>query len=410
MVAFLAACGGDGPVAPPMAPPPAPGSVVTLAFCTNNAPRLVAMQDGAAGTWTRVSPFAGSTYRLTFQQDRGAVAFVDSTSALNTYVTYGTVGELRNVGAAVASGRCGRFSMTSSVAGLPSGQIALLSVPGRAVRATGVGPVSFVDMFNGAPVVTGYRAAENSFLANRIVVRRNVVFFPDGSVPPFDFDAADAVEPVNATVLLGCCADPDLIISTVLQVGNAASDVRQLTPRYRWFGNSFLGVQGLPADRLAPEETQAVRLELNSATQSRVTYLHFRTLQQLPIGPPPALTVPSFTRVASAPYARVRLQVESQPEYGRSMNVVYSQPGRAWVLRVSAAYLGARPARWELTMPDLTPINGFNPAWGLNAAPIEWTIFPTGGADPWFDGNPQDGLVRTEGFLQAQPGSPSVIP
>jgi hypothetical protein len=65
--------------------------------------------------------------------------------------------------------------------------------------------------------------------------------------------------------------------------------------------------------------------------------------------------------------------MDAQPAYGTAAVAEisaggYSPLGRSIELAVTSAYLGAAPAKWSLTMPDLTTAQGFDPQWTMQTA------------------------------------------
>ena len=80
----------------------------------------------------------------------------------------------------------------------------------------------------------------------------------------------------------------------------------------------------------------------------------------------PALSTPTITKLTPVQPIRYGAQLASQAEYGGAATISVAQVARnTFSVQVSSAYLGAVPAIWDLTIPDLTGVDGWNPAWEL---------------------------------------------
>ena len=90
-----------------------------------------------------------------------------------------------------------------------------------------------------------------------------------------------------------------------------------------------------------------------------------------------------MTRVTESPYLRPRVQLASQVSYGRVASARFYQVGLAVTVTVSAGYLGATPATWDIELPDFSSVDGWSAAWGLDPGRnLQWDIVAEGGANP----------------------------
>ena len=88
--------------------------------------------------------------------------------------------------------------------------------------------------------------------------------------------------------------------------------------------------------------------------------------------------------------------------------VGYEQNFDYITLAVTAAYLGGTPATWVIEFPDLTSVEGWDPAWGLSESPaIVWTVAAEGGVDRSLGDVIHDGDVAMSASVRGGAGSES---
>jgi hypothetical protein len=81
----------------------------------------------------------------------------------------------------------------------------------------------------------------------------------------------------------------------------------------------------------------------------------------------------------------MRARVDAQAEYPSAARILfYQEPAandtRATYVQVSSAYLGGTPTSWDIAIPDLSGLTGFNNAWmPVTASPTLWQLFAFGG-------------------------------
>ena len=102
-----------------------------------------------------------------------------------------------------------------------------------------------------------------------------------------------------------------------------------------------------------------------NATATRMSYGFFRAATDRTVSLGAALAPATVTSVATAPYARLRVQLASQADYNAFATATFAQSTRQATISASAAYFGGTPATWDLAVPDLAGVAGFDPTWGL---------------------------------------------
>ena len=80
-------------------------------------------------------------------------------------------------------------------------------------------------------------------------------------------------------------------------------------------------------------------------------------------------------------FRSLRARFTPQSDYDRATSIAY-QEGATTIVAVSmtAAYAGANAAGYELIIPDLSQVAGFDPAWALRPAEeLRWGASRIGG-------------------------------
>jgi hypothetical protein len=131
--------------------------------------------------------------------------------------------------------------------------------------------------------------------------------------------------------------------------------------------------------------------------------VYFRSLvdRSLRLGDP--MMEPTFSTIASDATLRLRARLLSQVDYDQATSAVYSQPTRNVFVAVTmtSAY-AALVGGYDLDVPDLTSVAGFDAGWALApGALINWTATRTGGTAP-LDRSvfPHDGATRRTAVTQ----------
>lgn len=398
LCATLVAC-SDDPVAPPTTSNPK--TSVSIAYCAATAPVLVAFRDGD-GSWEREP--ANGTSRQTFQHefasDRAAMASVTPVldgQFMVLRVVYGKPAELTMETDTLSTECITETPKTfrGTIAGVDETQGAIVSFGpfGRTSIQPRLG-LDFVmeDVPNGPQDLLAVRTARGES-PSRLILRRNLDL-PNGSVmPTLDFDSAEAFDVVSPTVTLENLRGEPAVSSTALFTRHAnftlplpASSSASATQSY----------VSLPGDKLVDGDVQHLHVSTGGPT-FRSTDVFFRqpTDRAVRLGDP--IAAPTITTVASQPALRPRARFDAQPDYDQLTYVVYEQSDRPTFVVVSmTASYAAQNGGYELDVPDLTMVPGFDPEWTLRpGVPTAWNANRIGGTLP-----PGRVIVPTDGALR----------
>ncbi|MCC7054269.1 MAG: hypothetical protein IT355_13465 [Gemmatimonadaceae bacterium] len=377
--------------------PPAIGSGIAVAYCAEDAPVWVAQQDGA-GAWTRVLPTTGSTYHINFASGRGGLAVVDTVfNSPLVDVIYLTTADLTEYAATVNTGGCGSKTVTVPFTGATTAQRKSIGIgyANASINANTPASGTFqLDLVAPGPQVllatTRNGSAPDQPL--RVVMRRDVNIPAGGTGASIDFASSEAFTPETASVAITGLTTGDQQDGYVHFNGSRGSALAELF--YAFDVPGTWRYYALPASRLNTGELQQLLTSVVSGDQleTRTVMRYFRSAAAASLTLPPRLSVPTVTRLASAPYGRGRAALTSQPEYDRWVQATFSTAPRHNSVLVTAGYAGASlPATWDIQMPDLSGVTGWNNAWGLTTAPFAWSVSAAGGshhqlASPLADG------------------------
>jgi hypothetical protein len=372
---------------------PGPGTSVTIAFCPGSEPDWLAFQDGD-GTWTRAQPtISGSrtTYQNTFSSDHGAVAtarvFAHGVSSVS--VQYGLPAELAIVGDTNPL-QCGGpvpFALLGSVAGIDTTNEEAQISAGLELRTTAPhgadNTFALLGLSPGPQEILAARVTRldpTTVVVSRLILRR-VGDLPDSTtLPVFDFNSDESFAPIISTVTIAGLGPEGAMVNTLLRTAHSQSvvsfgvgDMQAATRDYR----------AVPEEQLAPGDLEILSALSGPVTTTdfRSTALYFRSTvpQTLTLGP--VVTPPTFSTVATTPALRLRAHFVAQSAYDQRTTIAFQQGTTTLVsVAMTAAYAALTGAGYDLVIPDLSQVPGFDPTWALRAGTSTlWTASRTGG-------------------------------
>ena len=347
---------------------------VTLDFCASDAPLFFAYQNDGE-EWTTIVPDANASVffkatervAIALTRVRRGTTGLPLTGAYITNVLYVMTDELQPLNRVTCTNEFGAKAINGGFAGLNTGDGGVVSL--HVIPFT-------VNSF--APTFRGVRKPDQGALdlvASRrvggepmsFIVRRGLDVPNEGAVAPLDFNSSEAVpvelHPYSVTGLRNV---NDLFFAdfwTGAMPGRLPS-YQQLAFRFAPALTAMGTFRAVPASLLMPGDRHELTIRTGfNADYSGVTSV-FRNgaPQTLAIGP--SLIVPTFEPVAGAASPRFRATVASQAEYGATARLIATQ-SNVYTVEVTAAYHGGTPAAWELVIPDLTALPGWDAAWNF---------------------------------------------
>jgi hypothetical protein len=370
--------------------PSGTGNVV-FTFCGDTGlPLWVAYQDGD-GPWTRVQG-TGHVYAFQVNAARGGVAWVTREDGFaQTNVFLQSREELITYGAGQCAVEGELKTVNGSVSGLGQTEFAFVSMGGASATAMGFTGGAFTlenvppgpqDLVAGRAVLSG-----TSLSLDRILVRRNLDPADGSTLPPLNFQT-EGFAPATATATVNGLAAGEETVAVSALVTERGSIAPFLN--FEFSGNTT-AFAGLPSDRLAAGDLHWLNVVAVGSTQgssvqppdTRQVAQIFREVGNRTVTLGPAMTPPTVSSVQGGANARLRGEYAIQgAEYNRWWFFTYQQPSREVGVTIGAsrAWQGSSNTL-VLTLPDFSPVQGWDAAWGLQAGTSTiWTGTATGWA------------------------------
>jgi hypothetical protein len=405
----------------------------TWEFCTaSETPLWMAIQDGATGTWTRVTP-TGTRFQFNITQARGGVAFVTGESSgsvatvggalatrlsamlqqemlLRNRVTrttagayasaavdgfqlaivYGTQQELNASGTSRCLPGTGK-TVTGTVAGLSQFQSALISLGPSSGSASSATPAyTLTNVPDGALDLIASRLSIDittfAFTVDKLIMRRAQTFANNAAIPVLDFGAAEAFDPVQPNMTINNLGTDVAFVATSFftATGSGSSGASLFATGLPAAGP--FKYYGVPSNRLINGDLHlafAVAMtSQTSADQFRYAGLYFKEPTDRAVTLGPALTAPTVSTAATAPYVRFRATGPIQTNYNKNISATFTQSNtttyRTVSITATEGYLTGM-TNYDFTVPDFTGVAGWDNNWGPKTGiETNWTIVGTG--------------------------------
>jgi hypothetical protein len=328
------------------------------------------------------------TFHLELRSNRGAIATERTRSRLTALsVQYGAPEELATVGdtSAAHCGSAASLTLLGTVTGLAADEFAMIHASFNALDLVAPPGMDFslTSLPAGAHDVLATRITRvpGGDVVTRLILRRDVDL-PDGAtLPAIDFNAPEAFAPVLASVTVAGMAPAGASVNTSLRTANLQSV---------WsFGTSATnapatrGYFAIPESRLQSGDLQILTAQANPTTepQFRTAMLYFRAPvdQTITLGAP--ISAPDLSVVSTAPALRLRARFPMQSDYDRQTAISFQQGDNTIVgVAMTATYAALHATGYDLSIPDLSPIPGFDTAWALRpSTPVFYVMYRIGG-------------------------------
>lgn len=364
---------------------------VNWTFCDPASfPLWFAVQNGT-GAWTRITPTGTINRVFSFSVGaNGGVAYaqtLEGTSGVQVTVQYLTAAEM-GAGALTECqiNRAGK-TLNGTVANVAAGQIGFISVGNGTATVNGPATTySITDAADGVTDLVGVRAALNqqtfSFTPDRGVIRRNVNYPANSSIPLVDFQGAESFPVASANYTVANANGEQVVVVGSFLTNNGIAGTFAFPSLS---GGSVQTVYGVPSAQTQAGDLHQVLVTAftgtGSVTSSRIFAQYNRNLENRTITLGPVLTQPTITPLGSSPYARWTASGTWQAEYGDAIGVSFTQQAsnaNAWTVTVSRSYAGSG-GTFSLSVPDFSGVAGFNNSWGMASGSTNWSLTASGG-------------------------------
>jgi hypothetical protein len=317
-----------------------------------------------------------------------ANAYAANSLALNfnLSIVYGTQAELNAQGTSRCLPGTGK-TVNGTVANVSATQNASISLGSASASASGAStsfrltdvPDGALDLIAGRTTTT-INGANFTIALDKLIIRRGVNAANNSTLPVLDFGAAEAFDPAQANITIGNLGSevgfPLTSYFTAAGSGTAGAALSSFNlPSAGPF--KYYGVP--TAKQAAGDLHVAIAFAFpnqQTTDQARFAGLYFKDPTDRTVTLGAALTAPTVSVVASAPYARLRATGPLQATYNKFVNISYTQgtAARGASITASEGYLTGL-ANYDFTIPDFTAVAGWDNNWGLKAgASTAWTV------------------------------------
>jgi hypothetical protein len=345
-----------------------------LAFCASELPVWFAYQN-EGGAWTRVQSNASNAFEFD-ATPRVAVAFTyDFGNSFFTDVYYTTADEIRPLSGIACTETLGTKNVTGAVADVPIGSQARVSLSGAndVVTAPATGYALDGIAVNPQDLVAHREViGTSSDTPNRVIIRRALDPVHNSVLQALDFGTEGQAIATHTASIAGLVSGEQNTIDIEFSTAAGTSHTLYLSPV---FTNSSQTLYGVPSN--LTQAGDAHRIDLNvDGTSSYRTVVHWTRLpgdKAFSLGP--ALTQPTVTKVASAPYARLRTSLPAQPDYDDFVTAFFIQNTRSVFVTVTASYVDGPIGEWQNEVPDFSAAGGYPGGAELqNTTTTDWNV------------------------------------
>ncbi|HJQ19915.1 MAG TPA: hypothetical protein VJ867_06155 [Gemmatimonadaceae bacterium] len=356
---------------------------LSVVFCASDIPTWFAYKNEGF-EWQRVSPTSNAfTFDAT---DHVSIAYVYSDATGNDV----TVFSASRAELAASNDRdcSGPKSLSGSVANVGSTQAARIVMGTSSTVAAANGPFTLTNV-NARPLdLVAMRAATaGDFVPDALIVRRSLDLTTGSTIPPIDFGSSEAVAPATNTLTITGSQSADVIDlqNTFWSATSTFAPIQQAQS----LATTTPTLYSVPAGLQIAGDLHELYVDAYTQSSSAIvghSYVeYYATPADRTIALGPLASTPTVNTVTTAPYARMRGRADVQPEYNTSVRFGYFQqpntgPQISVTVGTSAAFLGSTPAKWDVTIPDLSTVPGFNTSWMLIPnEPTQYYVEPFSG-------------------------------
>ncbi len=357
----------------------APLIPITFTFCdASRVPVFFVVRDGLAGAWRTVTPTA-NTYTFTLAGNIGSVAVMWLNPLNRLFVVYetysytisGTSAELaaRFAFECVLQPARGKSLSGSIAPAVGAQELAFVSAGwGNALLSPGGSAYSLPDVAPGGIDLIATRfsfnAGLNGYLPTQMILRRAVNQANGATLSVLDFASNESFAPATATITVGNQNGERVSLRSAF---NSATSAQLVLDNGIQTTGATHTQYGIPEGRLLATDLHEATVTASDASNTvfRQVVATSRTVtnRTLTLGSVPAAPTVS---VSNGLVARPRVRGPLQADYNKSVIVLFTQTiarKQAYV-EVTPGYLGAA-ASYDLEVPDLSGVSGYNAAWGL---------------------------------------------
>jgi len=358
---------------------------VLLDFCSDQTPVWFAFQNQNQ-QWQRVTPNAEGTFAFT-AADRLTIAYVTqvgsdyTTQILNVGNT-----ELEKVSGVACLEESGTKQLNGTVAGLGTSQVAQVSMFVSSTYVTPQQSSFALTQLASRPldlVATRATVAGSNQDFDRIIIRRNLNLVSNATIPTLDFNSIEAAAPATVVGAVSGLTSNETAFMALNFFSQLATThfLQYASPLF----NGSVSMETVPSQLLNTGDYHDVFvIATTSAGDVRGVENFFGAPANQSLALSTVLAPPTVGPVATTPNVRLRAVVARQPQYNSAVTVLYDQQHNQFSsseVAVTTTQGYADVGTWDMSIPDLSGVSGWQTAWGLasGGGTVSWTVTAYGG-------------------------------
>lgn len=381
-----------------------PSNSVTWRFCDPaRIPLWFAVQDGATGTWQRITETSSGVYTFSYGQPRVGIATVmNDNPTIFTQVSYYGTAEI----ATEALAECkdyptpGTKSLSGTISGFANAnEVGLVSMGSALSSAANTSTPTFTitKVPTGAVDLIAVRANIVTSSVQRVLISRGTNLASGASLGTLDLAAGTSFAPGTGSLTITAPNDGTLFGTNVFTTATGSSASFSIASLSSGVAAAY---QGVPDANMIASDLQEIQVDQSVGTTiSRFITRYTRGPGTFNLTMPLDPAVPSITAATGAPYARATATGSVSTSFNDLIAVEFKQATRRWEMVTTSAGRAASTT-YSFTMPDFSTLPGWQNTWGLAAgsADVTSSFFGLTGANP--DGTPTTGtqIVLTGRF------------
>lgn len=376
-----------------------PSNNISWQFCNvARRPIWFAYQDGASGTWQRVTETSPGVYNFAVGQP--VIGITTVSNEVGNVVTEVRQYGLSEVGAAAAAEcRATPAASTKTATGSVTGfgtptEEATVSLGTAISSPAGAATPGFTitNVPAGALDLVAVRYDLATSASLRVLLNRSVNVADGASLGALDLAAGTSFAPVTGSVTVTAPNDGAIAGSNRFLTASGAGALFGTPTLSSGAAATYFGV---PEVRMAATDLQQFTASQQVGTSlTRSISRYTRGPTTITIAMPADPAAPTITSVTGAPYARATVSGVVAATFNDVVSVLFEQQARSRRWRLTSTNAARTAGALSVTMPDFTAVPGWLATWGLGAGTADVTSAFSGqtGANP--DGTPTTGTQQ----------------
>jgi len=351
---------------------------IKLDFCSNETPVWFAVQS-TTGAWTIVTPDASGTFTFDATSRIGVVFVRQNGSDYKTDLIFTSNLDLEKLSGLVCVEESGTKQVNGSVTGLSGEEIGLVGMSFSSVFLTPQQSSFTLTQLADRPLdlvasrvdVSGVQQQH----ATKTVIRRAQNPTSGSTMAAINFDS-EGINPGFYTATVSGIGSEQAFLTnnffSQLETSHTLTFVDAIS-------NGALPFVAIPTSSLVAGDYHdlfVVATTPDGVARGAEQFFRIPADKAFTLGS--TMAEPAVSVVGTTPYVRMGVQMAGQLEYSTMVTSDFHQQAAFSAIDVSmsvtASFFGGTPIQWDVQMPNLDGLPGWQNSWGLKTGAIDWTV------------------------------------